>query len=344
MVKIIFHLQHFDYRGTGQVIYDYAHYNETILKNQSIITIQKNIDYKKNYSFVVERFYSRFIIYLYEDLNDLQNYCLKNNITHFYALKYGKNDGIFLQPPIKNLIHCVYTTSEPHGDGKYFGVSETIDPNNYLYHIVKLYDTDENLRKELNIGDNEVVFGRHGGIDTFSLVDCSVLLKAIETLGARFIFMPKPLTLKDFNHPKIIYLEPTVDPIFKRKFINTCDAMFHFSLLGESFGLSVMEFSYCNRPVITYNGGDFVGRKNQQHLNFLGNKALLYDTESELFEHIKNICQNKNKFKDNKIDILNQLTPEKIMQDFNKLIEEKININKIIKNYKNFNQLNLATI
>ena len=37
MVKIAFLENHFSVRGTSVAVYDYAHYNETILKNESII-------------------------------------------------------------------------------------------------------------------------------------------------------------------------------------------------------------------------------------------------------------------------------------------------------------------
>lgn len=344
MVKTLFHLECLDYRGTGSVIYNYAFYNELILKNQSILAINKNIDYKKNYSFVADHFLYRFEIYIYEDLNDLQTYCEKNDINYFYAIKYGKNDGIYLKPPIRNLLHCVYTTAEPHGGFKYFGVSETIDKTNYLYHIINLHDTDEDLRKELKISEDETVLGRFGGSDTFHMTP-EIILQIINTIPKiTFIFMPKPLILTNFNHPKVHYLEPTVDPIIKRKFINTCSAMIHCSGLGESFGLAVLEFSYCNKPVITLNGGIFDGKENQQHLKFLKEKVLLYNNQEELFNHIKYIAEGKHKGKNWKVNILDQLTPEKIMEQFKQLLNEEVKITKMIKNYKDFNKLKLAII
>jgi len=341
-ITIAFHIQHFDYRGTGDVVYNYAHYNETVLKNQSVIVISKQ-SLKNNYEIVIDRYMSRFPIYIYEDLNELQQYCLNNNVTHFYALKYGKNDGIVLQPPIKNLIHCVYTTSESHGDGKYFGVSETIDSKEYLYHIVKMNETKQNLRARLNIPENAVVFGRHGGTDTFLFPGIIDVIKTIlDTYeNVHFVFMPQPDILKQFEHPRIHHLPPTVNPEFKRKFINTVDAMLHCSLLGESFGLSVLEFSYCNKPVITFNGGKFVDKENTQHLKFLGDKALTYNNTQELLSVLKNflITTRENVKKDWRTPILDQLTPEKIMQKFKLLLEnndcnDNSSIINMLKNYK----------
>ena len=35
--------------------------------------------------------------------------------------------------------------------------------------MINIPETDENLRKELNIPDNSLIIGRHGGSDTFNL-------------------------------------------------------------------------------------------------------------------------------------------------------------------------------
>ena len=48
MVKIAFYSDGLDVRGTCTAMYDYAHYNEILLKNESIIITQKNQLRKKN--------------------------------------------------------------------------------------------------------------------------------------------------------------------------------------------------------------------------------------------------------------------------------------------------------
>jgi hypothetical protein len=57
MVKIIFHTEQLDVRGTCNAVYYYAHYNETILKNVSAILTQKNN--MVNDSISVDRFNKR---------------------------------------------------------------------------------------------------------------------------------------------------------------------------------------------------------------------------------------------------------------------------------------------
>ena len=45
MVKIAFFSDHLNERGTTQAIFDYAHYNETLLGNKSIIITLKDSSY-----------------------------------------------------------------------------------------------------------------------------------------------------------------------------------------------------------------------------------------------------------------------------------------------------------
>ena len=56
--------------------------------------------------------------------------------------------------------------------------------------------------------------------------------------------------------PNIIHLNVIVDLNDKRRFINTCDAMLWARSDGETFGLSIAEFSICNKPVIACKTGD----------------------------------------------------------------------------------------
>ena len=52
----------------------------------------------------------------------------------------------------------------------------------------------------------------------------------------------------------IIYLPPTYSIKRKIEFINTCDGCLHARNMGESFGLTLAEFSVKNKPIITCAG------------------------------------------------------------------------------------------
>ena len=86
-----------------------------------------------------------------------------------------------------------------------------------------------------------------------------------------------------YHHPRIIYLNCNIDLEYKVKFINTCDVMIHARSDGETFGLSIAEFSIKNKPIITCPCGDL------EHIKILGTLALKYKTKEELIDIFKNI-------------------------------------------------------
>ena len=319
MKTIAFHVENFTFRGTEVVNFDYAFYNQTICKNKSIILSPKNKNYNASeVEEVKNKFLSHFQVFFYNDI-DLEKICIDNKVDLFYVIKYGKQDNLVLKT-IPTFVHCVFTTNEPHGTF-YVGVSDSVSKNNsknikypVLNHIVYLPSLQTNYRKELNIPQDALVLGRHGGNDTFNIpfVKDGLLELLNEKQNLYLIFCVQPAIFNDIKHPRIIYLQPFSDTRIKRKFINTCDAMIHACSLGESFGLSVLEFAFCGKPVITWNGGSW----HQQHLSNLGDKAIKYNNKEEL----KHIILNFQEVIKNKDFYINNFSPEKIMNDFEKLI------------------------
>lgn len=321
-MKIAFHVYNFTFRGSEVALFDYALYNRSILGNLSIIVCpleQKTVDIQ-----VLEKFRREFNIIYYRDLDHLDSICREEKVDALYTIKYGKDDGLVLKnTPI--WVHCVFTTDEPHGS-VYAAVSDSVaikNKNNVKYpivnHVVYLPPILTDYRKELSIKDTDLVVGRHGGSDTF---DISYTKDAIlDVLSKRediwFIFCVKPIVLDKVYHPRIVYLDSFVDNRIKRKFINTCDVMLHASTLGESFGLSVLEFSFCGKPVITWNGGLW----HRQHLDNLGDKAILYSSRDELVDILLNIKKEKNDYS----SIVDRFVPSKIMEQFNNVFIKSLN-------------------
>jgi hypothetical protein len=160
---------------------------------------------------------------------NIDNIIEKNNITNLYIIKSWENDGL-ISNKCKNLIHYVFSTLQSHSD-IYSVVGHSI---NYIYntnfpivfHIIHLPIIDTNLKEELNIPDNAIVFGRYGGKDSFDIKfvhDIIIKILNIRT-DIYFIFMDTNIF---YEHKNIIYLPGTTDLIYKRKFINTCDALIH---------------------------------------------------------------------------------------------------------------------
>ena len=102
-----------------------------------------------------------------------------------------------------------------------------------------------------------------------------------------FLFL---YTNKFIDHKNVIYLEGNSDMEYKTKFINTCDAMLHARHQGESFGLSVGEFSIRNKPVITWTHG-----RDGAHIEMLGNRGIYYNNDVELFNILNNFVPDPTK-------------------------------------------------
>lgn len=288
-MKIIFHENQLSYRGTSAALFDYAKYNEEYLGNESIILYNKKNP--NNFENAVLKFKNRFEVIGYESITEIDTIVEKTKSDIFYAIKYGINDGIVANN-CKSCIHVVFKCFEPHGDvyayvSKWLSDEMTAGKYPYVPHMIDLPNIKDDLRKELNIPKDAIVFGRHGGAETF---DIKFVKEAIAKISRSrkdiyFVFLgTNPFVKKSIFRPykNIIFLPATVDEVYKTKFINTCDAYIHARMQGESFGIAVGEFSIKNKPIITFKKSD-----EKSHINILGDKALLYEDQNSLTEIIK---------------------------------------------------------
>ena len=295
-MNIAFFVRHFTERGTEVAIYDYAKYNEEILKNKSYIICfteetQRKLDLPmERYSY--NKFSQRFEILKIQDIADMENIVKQYNLSFFYTLTAGGENDVCqlnnktLWRNCKTIKHCVFETTSPEGDF-YISISSMLNKKNKTYvpvipHIVDLPNTEENLRTQLNIPKDAIVYGRYGGLYEFNIQAAHSAIKEYVEADENcyFLFMN---TQRFYEHPRIIYLEKNVDLLYKSKFINTCDAMIHARRMGETFGLSIAEFSIKNKPVITCNCGDL------EHIKILGDKAIIYNSKEQLLQIFKSI-------------------------------------------------------
>jgi hypothetical protein len=325
MINIGFFIRHFTERGTEVAIYDYAKYNEEILNNKSYI-ICFTQEKQKYFGFPEERtsynkFKERFQIIEINNIYDMKQIIICFSLSYFYTLTYGGGNDIYdfnnkdIWSSCKTIKHCVFDTKYPESDF-YISISHKLNEVNetnipVIPHIVSLPNSTENLRNELNIPNNAIVLGRYGGQDQFDIL--FVYNAIIEYLNLNnniyFLFMN---TDKFYEHPRIIYLERNIDIEYKVKFINTCDAMIHARKMGETFGLSIAEFSIKNKPIITCPCGEL------EHIKILGEKGIYYNTKEELleiFNYIQYIINSRNDW-----NAYKYYTPENIMNLFNKYI------------------------
>ena len=179
-MKIAFHTNTLCHRGTTVAILDYAKYNEEILGNTSFIVYPKNFNDpgvspdSLTQPDVVESIQKKFKVFAYDNLQQLESFCVDNSIDYTYFIKAGYNDGLLLKST-KNLVHAVFQAKQPHGD-RYAYISSWLSKTmsdeeiDYVPHIVNLPKTKKtNFREKLHISENKIVIGRIGGLHQFDI-------------------------------------------------------------------------------------------------------------------------------------------------------------------------------
>jgi hypothetical protein len=310
-MKIAFQTPGMDVRGTCVSLYDYAHYNETILHNSSIILTPINGPRDEEINM---KFSKRFAVFFYDSQEDLDKILEREECEIMYGITYGKRNDSTTSSKVKSVVHCVFDLSEPHAD-VYAGVSETLARKyNYPFfvpHMIGLRPsrTRDSLRKELNIPKDSIVFGRHGGSDTFDLEHAKSAIRRVVRADPNkfFIFVNTPAF---DEHPQILFLDKIVDMDEKNRFICTCDAMIHAQSLGETFGLSIGEFSVNNKPIICYGGKVW----NDNYKVILGDRAIYYLDEESCYSTLITFNPADYNTRDN--NCYRQFSPEAVMKKF----------------------------
>ena len=170
-----------------------------------------------------------------------------------------------------------------------------------------------NLRSILNIPQDAVVLGRHGGHCTFDIPFVHSAIKQILNHGPENLYFLFMNTRAFFEHPRMIYLNATIDMNEKNMFIHSCDGMLHARMQGETFGLSIAEFSVFNKPIITY-----ANSREKEHIEILGEKAILYHSEMELMNIFMNLTRHLNSRTD--WNAYCNYSPDKVMELFDRMI------------------------
>lgn len=286
-MKIAFHSEQLGLRGTEIALYDYAYYTRKFLDAEPFIVAPANSDLSG-----LEKFKQEFPVHLYTNFSEVTSLVDSNSIEYVYYIKAGMFDGKIV-PNANNLIHAVFQFHQPHGE-RYAYVSEWIAKKmnwpHFVPHMVDItrHSHSLTLREYLNIPDGAFVFGYHGGNGSFNIpwVQTAVLDVVTKRNDLYFVFMN--VTPFGEAHPNIIFLEGTYDVETKVSFINTCDAMLHARDGGESFGLSVAEFSRLNKPVFTTEWCSS-GLCDAAQIEMLGDKVNIYtpDTITSILENIQ---------------------------------------------------------
>lgn len=299
-MKVLFQCEQLNYRGTTNSTLDYAIYNQKVLGNESVIAYcsidppGKDVGTKPE---VVEKLRKELNVITYETFEEL------NEIASKYDACYSQRAGYAAEPDTKKklvqvdsthfAVHCVFQWYEPHGNS-YAYISEwlagavtklygTPQPQKWVPYIVELPPPVANVREILGIPKDKFVIGRHGGVNTFDINFAPEVVVRVAEARKDFVFLFAN-TQPFCNLPNVIFLQPFFGNQEKSDYINACDAMIHSRNLGESFGLSVAEFLYFNKPVLSWEGGF-----DRNHVNWLEKYDLLYKDNYDMYNRLMSL-------------------------------------------------------
>jgi len=192
---------------------------------------------------------------LKETKNILEKIVDNEKLDFLHLIKSGEND--FITPDnCKTGVQSVFRMDQPHGN-VYVGVSEYLAKKfnqiNFLPHIITYKSPTENYRVKYNISNDVLVVGRHGGIGQFNI---QFVRQAVEDILKHrsdifFLFLSTEPFIK---HERVLFIPWVENEQCIFNFIDACDVMLHGRSDGETFGLSVAEFSISNKPVMTWSG------------------------------------------------------------------------------------------
>lgn len=314
-MRVLFHTNTINYRGTTVAITDYARYNQEILGNQSIIAYNMGLGYEKDMGSemaVLNELAKRFQIIGYN--NDLDKWIDAQNIDLAYFIRAGQLEP--LPTGCKTAVHSVFQFYEPHGD-RYAYISEwlsnkmTNGTTPFVPHIVQLPEPTADYRRDLGISPDQIVVGRYGGYFTFDIPFVKKYIQQFvnEDKNNKYVFLfvgTEPF----IDHPNVKFINEIHNIQKKANFINTCDCMLHARQRGESFGLSIAEFLSLNKPVLAWNNGH-----DLNHIDMLKDAGTLYNdvpTLDYILRNIKDIQQDWTKRVEN-------YKPNVVMEKFKKV-------------------------
>lgn len=324
-MKVLFQCEQLNYRGVTNSVYNYAKYNQEILGNESIIVYNSSIPVlgleTGSSADVISKFKKQFNVLEYTSNDQLNDIASKYDVCYSQRAGSKVDLGGTVLPIVNSTKFCVHTVfqyHDPHGDvyayisewlSNHIAKSYNVPIHPFVPLIVELPEPTMNFREVVGIPKNKLVFGRHGGYNTFDVPFVKQTIAKIlsERDDIVFLFLN---TEKFINHPNVIHINPIFDKNMISNFIHACDAMIHARQLGESFGLAVSEFLYHNKPVLTWEGGF-----DRNHIQMLKDHQTIY-SEKTLYSMIANFRSlPKQDFR----HIVKPFSPKSVMDKFSEV-------------------------
>ena len=304
-IKICWHTNHINERGTERANFDWAYGAKHLLGHQVKFITAAQVWAEGNRQvrtrFVEE--FGDFAIYdgrIYDwvrpvlaDGVSMANKVREEGCHLFFTQKHGEggsapqfdlSGAAALKIPFS--ANAIFVSNDMHGNS-FSAISGTLSHSGYNcpvtahvpYPVVIQYKKSspdrfrlrgDLLRKRLGIPDSAVVLCRHGARDTFNIryAVSSVAQWANEHPSLHFILAN---TQPVIPHPRVHHLPAVLTQQARDAYFSACDGMYHARNDGETFGMAVGEMSLHNRPVITCSAQGAMA-----HVKMLGSKGVYY--------------------------------------------------------------------
>lgn len=312
-MKVLFHTNSINFRGTSVAVTDYARYNQTILGNESVICYDAGLGYEKDMgseTSVIDELSKEFQVIGHD--HNLEAIIDREHVDFAYFIRAGQREP--LPTNVKTGVHAVFQFREPHGD-KYAYISSWLSNHMsngeipFVPHIVKLPEPNA-TRSAFGISNDQIIVGRYGGYYTFDIPWAQKVVEEVANSDSRFVFVfvgTEPF----ISHPRVIFFPEIHNLQDKSNFINMCDLMLHARQRGESFGLSIAEFLFFGKPVLAWNNGH-----DRNHIQLLENIGGLYSDAVELTNLLVNFDPTKYNFISKPVA---EFDPKTVMAKFNEV-------------------------
>jgi hypothetical protein len=308
-MKIAMHSNDLCARGVPISVFQYSSYLKKIFNHEIICLYDETSPF--NDEIGISRFHKNFRTYGYTNWTEVEDILKEESVDLLYMQKMGNFDGKIARN-IPTVIHSVFQAHEPHG-AVYAYISEWLSEvmpgsHDFVPYIVEMDKSDSDLRSELGIPNDALVFGRYGAYNQFDLdyVHQCVYDVACQHDDIYFLFMNTNVFCEPIKN--IIHLPKSIEDKVKSSFINTCDCMLHARARGESFGLAIAEFLFHDKPVIAYSGGT-----DKNHIYMMGEKGLWYED----YLSLKNIILDFDRLPEGEYkSIVNSFNAEDVMVKF----------------------------
>ena len=307
-MKVAFHSNQLSLRGTEIALYDYAVGNIEILGNESFIAAPITGDLTSLSKFQ-ERFPGNVLLYTHTD--ELQRLVDSEKIDVVYQIISGEDTSLKLKNT-KNVYHAVFNVRNPEITAYVSSwLSDQHSGSKYVPHIVRMKDSGYNYREYLEIKSDAFIVGRHGGNDSFDISYSASVIHNVLQHRQDIYFLFLNTDRLPFDHERVLYFDGTHDEEIKSSFINTVDVGLHCRTRGETFGLSVCEYLYFNKPVITC-----INSPETNHIQIMKDKGFYYTDANEM----NAILLSMTKKNDDYQKLVRQFEPGEVMKMFSDIL------------------------